>query len=225
MRFFFLARKMISKSTDVMSDVFCSFPVRTVHCFNLLLHVIRCRFWWVFCFSVFIYCLLGWATWLSARKRVPGKPSYLPAADLMEDLHAFRPIYTSCLVCMFVILSLDTISCLHCHLRAALSPPICFVCGVLSSYFICFYFPPITCQLVIGRDGFSVAILYKERCLLSSWLCLARQMYYFKGRPLSRSDPFVLYQSHNRPFQSCKNPRRKNKQIISYVSSSMAMKP
>jgi hypothetical protein len=47
------------------------------------------------------------------------------AADLVEDLDAFRPIHTSRLfarlhVCHIV---LDTISYLHCHLCAALSPP------------------------------------------------------------------------------------------------------
>jgi hypothetical protein len=86
------------------------------------------------------------------------------AADLVEDLDAFRPIYTSRLVCTFARLPY----CLGYHFLSALSSlrgiitSICFVCGVLSSYFICLYLSPITYQLVTGWDGCSVAIRYRE---------------------------------------------------------------
>lgn len=67
MKFFFLARKMIFKSTEMMRDVFVLSPIRTVHCFNLFfLHVIWCRsgdIFGILFFSAFHLSSCGKSRW------------------------------------------------------------------------------------------------------------------------------------------------------------------
>lgn len=101
----------------------------------------------------------------------------------------------SCLhVCHIV---LDTISYLHYHLRAALSPHLLFC--LRRSVIVFHLFVLFIRSLSRAMEKMALAIDYRESDVSSSmWNCLARRMYYFKGQSSGGTGLLVLYQSHNR---------------------------